>query len=115
MLRRDAAAWLARLQSRRDPEIEQKFNRWRDRDPAHAEAFERVAASYQQAGLLRYSALASAPAGEARQVPARTPIFAWAAAAALFFILAGGIYLVLGSGLWSGGTEAVMLSTRIGE
>jgi transmembrane sensor len=115
MLRRDAAAWLARLQSRRDPEIEQKFRRWRDRDPAHAEAFERVAASYQQAGLLRYSALAAAPAGEARPARAGTPTYAWAAAAALFFILAGGIYMVLGSGLWTSGTEAVMLSTRIGE
>jgi transmembrane sensor len=115
MLRRDAAAWLARLQSRRDPEIERKFHRWRDRDPAHAEAFERVAASYQQAGLLRYSALASAPAGEARPTLARTPTYAWAAAAALFVILSVGIYGVLGSGLWTSGTEAVMLSTRIGE
>ena len=115
MLRRDAAAWLARLQSRRDPEIEQKFSRWRDRDPAHAEAFERVAASYQQAGLLRYSALASAPARATRPARARQPTYAWAAAAALIFLFSAGIYLVLGSGLWTSETEAVMLSTRIGE
>jgi transmembrane sensor len=115
MLRRDAAAWLARLQSRRDPEIERKFRRWRDRDPAHAEAFERVAASYQQAGLLRYSALASVPAGAPRPASARAPTYAWAAAAALILLFSAGIYLVLGSGRWTSGTEAVMLSTRIGE
>lgn len=115
MLRRDAAAWLARLQSRRDPEVEEKFGRWRDRDPAHAEAFERVAASYREAGLLRYSALASAPASRARPARALKPTYAWAAAAALIFLFSAGIYLVPGSGLWTSGTEAVMLSTRIGE
>lgn len=116
MLRRDAAAWLARLQSRRDPDIEQKFRRWRDRDPAHAEAFERVAASYQQAGLLRYSALADAFAGAgARAARPRTLSYAWAAAAALVLVFSAGLYLVLGSGLWTSETEAVMLSTGIGE
>lgn len=116
MLRRDAAAWLARLQSRRDPEVEQKFKRWRDRDPAHAEAFERVAASYQQAGLLRYSALAHASAGAgSRPVRSRTFNYAWAAAAGVILLFSAGLYLFLGSGLWTGGTEAVMLSTGIGE
>ena len=116
MLRRDAAAWLARLQSRRDPEVEQKFQRWRDRDPAHAEAFERVAASYQQAGLLRYSALASASDGTtSRPAHSRTPNYAWAAAAALALLISAGLYLVLGSTPWTSGTEAVMLSTKIGE
>lgn len=116
MLRRDAAAWLARLQSRRDPDVEQKFKRWRDRDPAHAEAFERVAASYQQAGLLRYSGLADASAGAGlRPARPRTLSYAWAAAAALVLFFSAGLYLVLGSGLWTSGTEAVMLSTGVGE
>ena len=116
MLRRDAATWLARLQSRRDPKVEEKFQRWRDRDPAHAEAFERVSASYQQAGLLRYSALTSASTREASRPPSsRTPNYAWAAAAALILLFSGGFYLVLGSGLRTSGTEAVMLSTGIGE
>ena len=116
MLRRDAASWLARLQSRRDPDIEQKFERWRSRHPAHAEAFERVAASYQQAGLLRYSALATAASAKSpRSASPRTLHYAWAAAAALIIFLSAGLYLVLGSGLWTNGTEAVMLSTGIGE
>ncbi len=115
MLRRDASAWLARLQSRRDPEVEEKFQRWRNRDPAHAEAFERVAASYQQAGLLRYSALASAPTGTVRPARVKTPAYAWAVAAALILIFSVAIYRTLGSGLWMSGTEAVMLSTRVGE
>ncbi|HEV8407207.1 MAG TPA: FecR domain-containing protein [Sphingomicrobium sp.] len=117
MLRSEAAGWLARLQSRRDPEVEQKFQRWRDHDPAHAEAFERVAASYQQAGLLRYSALASSSAGAApRPARSRTPSYVWAAAAAALIVLvSAGLYGVLGRGLWTSGTEAVMLSTKIGE
>ena len=116
MLRREAAGWLARLQSRRDPDVERKFNRWRDRDPAHAEAFERVAASYQQAGLLRYSAIAANSADRAsRGARPRTPSYAWAAAAALILLFSAGLYLALGTGLWTSGTEAVMLSTKVGE
>ena len=114
MLRRDAAAWLARLQSRRDPGVDEKFRRWRDRDPAHAEAFERVTASYQQAGLLRYSGLAHGSSG-GRQARSRTFNYAWAAAAALVLLFSAGLYLVLGSGLGPSGTEAVMLSTGVGE
>lgn len=116
MLRRDAAAWLARLQSRRDPEIEQKFRRWRDRDPAHAEAFERVAASYRQAGLLRYSAEAYGSTGAgARPIRSRSLGYAWAAGAAVILLFSAGLFLLLGSGLWTSGTEAVMLSTKVGE
>jgi transmembrane sensor len=116
MLRRDAATWLARLQSRRDPDIEQKFERWRSLHPANAEAFERVAASYRQAGLLRHSALAAASyAAVPRPERPRTLTYALAAAAALIMFLFAGLYLFLGSGLWTSGTEAVMLSTGIGE
>jgi transmembrane sensor len=114
MLRRDAAAWLARLQSGRDPEVEQKFQSWRSRNPANAEAFERVSASYKEAGLLRYSALASIDAAVARPARSRTPAYAWAAAAALIFFASAGIYRGLGP--WGvSGTDAMMLSTRIGE
>ena len=116
MLRREAAAWMARLQSRRDPEIERKFHNWRDRDPAHAQAFERVSNSYQQAGLLRYSMLPTPQAGAAaRPMPSRAPRYALAAAAALVLLLSAGIYLRIEGGPWMSGTEAVMLSTSVGE
>lgn len=115
MLRREAATWLARLQSRRDPEIENKFHRWRDRDPAHAEAFERVAASYQQAGLLRYSALAAVPSRAVARSRFRAPSYSWSLAAALMLLVSAGIYLTLAREFWTGGTEAVMLSTKVGE
>ena len=117
MLRREAAAWMARLQSGRDPQIERKFQRWHDRDPAHASAFERVSKSYQQAGLLRYSTSASL-AGDARAYPAysrKRPSFALAAAAALVLLLSAGTFLFLRAGRWTSSTEAVMLSTKVGE
>ncbi|HEX3423749.1 MAG TPA: FecR domain-containing protein [Sphingomicrobium sp.] len=114
MLRREAATWLARLQSRSDPQVERKFRRWRDRDPAHAQAFERVASSYQQAGLLRYSALASARAAP-QPIRSPAPKYAWATAAALVLIVSAALYLARGTALWTSGTEAVMLSTKVGE
>lgn len=118
MLRRQAANWLARLQSGRDPEAERKFSRWYSADPAHAEAFERVRRSYEQAGLLRQSPIASAPmpgAGERKPSAARlNPRYNWAAAAALAILVPAAL-LAIGRGISLGGTNAVMLVTRVGE
>lgn len=115
MLRREAARWLARLQSERDPDIRGKFERWRAH-PRHAAAFERVNRTYQQAGLVRHSpALGStqqAPANP-RGRPQLRPALAAAAAAAV--LVPAAVVLVRGGAFPFAGTNAVMLMTGVGE
>ena len=115
MLRREAASWLARLQSDRDSDVERKFERWRDTDPRHAAAFNRVRGSYEQAGLLRHSP----GAGPAQLEPAiRRPEWkprpALAAAAAIVILIPVGVLLVRGGSPFVS-TDAVMLMTTVGE
>ena len=92
MLRREAATWLARLQSGRDPGIEGKFERWLDAHPRNRDAFARVQRSYQQAGLLRHSQLVDR-IGEPQAVPspARRPRLALAGAVAVGVAFSGGV------------------------
>lgn len=116
MLRRDAANWLARLQSAEDPDIQRKFQRWHDADPRHSGAFERVKRSYERAGLLRQSALARLdPSQAALPKPQRTAMPALAAAVAAVVLVPVGVVLVRGGAFPLGGTEAVMLMTNVGE
>lgn len=116
MLRREAASWLARLQSGRDSDIENKFRRWRDADPRHAEAFDRVHRSYEQAGLLRHSpAAVSGKQGRAIGKPEWKPRPALAAAAALAVLVPVGLLLVGRNPLALGSTEVMMLATSVGE
>ena len=114
MLRREAATWLARLQSGREPGAEHEFRKWYEADPAHAAAFDRVKRSYEQAGLLRQSAQAYAapePQGARR---AATQRYAWAAAAALAAVVPV-VILVSGHAPFLRDTNAVMLVTGVGE
>lgn len=116
MLRREAASWLARLQSGRDPDIERKFNRWRDSDPRHAEAFDRVQRSYEQAGLLRHSQFVVSVEREAtiRKADWR-PRPALAAAAAVAVLVPIGVLAIRGGVMPLSGTNALMLMTSVGE
>lgn len=114
MLRREAAAWLARLQSGRDPEVPDRFCRWRDADPAHAAAFERVKQSYDRAGLLRQSAHSRETADLRASPGAMAPRYAWAAAAALAAVVPAAM-LVSGRMPFASRTDAVMLVTGVGE
>ena len=114
MLRREAATWLARLQSGRDPDVERKFRKWRDANPAHATAFDRVQRSYGQAGLLRQSPSTSGAAEQRRPLRAAAPGYAWAAAAALAAMVPT-VILVSGRVPFVSGTNAVMLVTGVGE
>jgi len=113
---REAASWLARLQSGREPGIEAKFERWRDSDPRHAVTFDRILRTYEQAGLLRYSATVRADERElAVHGRERRLRPALAAAAAVVLLLSIGLLLVRSGGAPFAGTEAVMLTTRTGE
>src|SRR5579872_6134655 len=116
MLRREAASWLARLQSGREPDIERKFEQWRNADPRHALGFNHVRQSYEQAGLLRYSAGAAThldqPTISTRRWQPR-PALAAAALAAVLVPL--GLVLVGERRPAFGGTDAVMLMSGIGQ
>jgi transmembrane sensor len=115
-LRRVAASWLARLQSDRDPDVQRKFHRWRDADPRHAAAFDRVNHSYGQAGLLRHSPLAGSsqlqPIVKKQEWTLRPAL---AAAAAIVILVPAGVMLFRDGNPSFGGTEAVMLMTSVGE
>ena len=115
MLRREAANWLARLQSGRDPDIERKVQQWQDADPRHAAALDRVRRSYEQAGLLRYSPTAVSDQHEpAIRKPEWKPRPALAAAAAIVVLVPIGA-LMVGGILPFGRANAMMLMTKVGE
>lgn len=116
MIRREAAAWLARLQSGREDDIEVKFRRWRETDPRHAAAFDRVRRSYEQAGLLRHSTK-FAGWGHAPAVgkPRWQPRPALAAAAAILILVPVGALLIREGMLPFGGPKGTMLMTAVGE
>lgn len=108
-LRREAARWLARLQSGRDAHAERKWRKWYEADPAHAAAFDRVRKSYDAAGLLRHSSVSAA---EASARPIRPPAtrYGLAAAAGLAIVTAG---IVAQISLNS--PDVLMLATSVGE
>lgn len=117
MLRGEAASWLARLQSGRDPNIQLKFRQWHDSDARHAAAFEAVRRSYEQAGLLRHSSRVTPQGlGLRPQPPARSSSrgYAVAAAIAVAVFVPAGVLLVAGV-LPLSGTSAMVLATRVGE
>jgi transmembrane sensor len=115
MLRREAAGWLARLESGRDPDIDRKFRRWHDADPAHAQAFETVQRSYSQAGLLRLSrVLPGRSPSELSKPVSSTSWYGWAAAAALVIAIPAA-WFAFSHGVIVRGTDAVMLATGVGE
>lgn len=116
MLRREAATWLARLQSGRDPDIERKFQQWREADPRRAAAFDRVRRSYEQAGLLRHSPIAASDQhAPAVRKPEWKPLPALAAAAAVVVLVPVGVVLFRDGTLAFGRTQTLMLMTRVGE
>jgi transmembrane sensor len=112
MMRREAAQWLSRLQSGRDPDARAKFETWYS-DPAHADAFDRVQGSYQRSGLLRHSsAYLPQMSGYPSPSTEAAPVFAFAVAATLALVAIG---LILRGGPLMPRTDAVMLKTNVGE
>lgn len=114
MLRNEAARWLARLQSSKTPATEERFRRWYNRSPAHADAFDRISRSYSKAGLLRESVVLDQQPSSAREQHPPTRRVAFAAAASLAIVVCG--VAALNSGVTSFGSRNVlMLETRVGE
>lgn len=117
MLRREAATWLARLEGGGSPEVQQRFRRWYEAHPAHAEAFDRVRHNYESAGLLRRSELARHRSLSPERPRVSSPQQRWAVAAAIAVaLLVPGAILVTQGGLSPGGTRnAVLLASAVGE
>ncbi len=116
MLRREAASWLARLQSGREPDVETRFRRWRDSDPRNGEAFDRVSRSYEQAGLLRHSLnIDSARPELASPKPEWRARPALAAAAAIVLLVPVGLLVVRSGSLPRGSANELTLITNVGE
>ena len=116
MLRREASAWLARLQSGSDAGVERRFRRWYEASPAHAAAYERVRRSYESAGLLRHSELARERQLDERAPRASTqPRWAFAAAVAAAVLIPAGILVTNGGIAPFGARNAVLLASAVGE
>ncbi len=54
-MRGEAAAWVMRLRDAHTAADREAFEHWIARDPSHQDAFDRAAASYDAAGVLRTS------------------------------------------------------------
>ena len=110
--RRSAAKWLARMKGPRAGEFREAFERWRA-EPANAEAYARVSATFNWAALLRFDRPSSTtilPTSDRR--PRRVAL---AAFLALVLALPAAI-IVSGSMPFPWGSQAtLMYSTRVGE
>ncbi len=116
-LRRDAAGWFARLQGAASEQDRAAFKRWYEADPAHAEAYERVRARYNSAGLL-----AQTEVGRNRSLKERTLRPAWsgkyamAAGVAALLVISGAVLLGRPEALMpSAEAQALFFATSIGE
>jgi len=56
-VRNEARAWIVRLKDAHSSEDRKAFEEWLAADPAHREAYQKVAASYDASGILRTSAI----------------------------------------------------------
>jgi transmembrane sensor len=111
-IRREAADWVARLAGGADEEDRERFRRWHDADPRHAEAYVRIAGIWKAAGRLpsRSGAQDAAPA------PSERGPFRLALAASLVAILAAAMLLLLAArGSVVPAAELLVLATEVGE
>lgn len=118
-LRREAADWLARLRGPADEADKAAFDRWYA-DPDHAEAYDRVQASYDAAGMLAGTELGRARGLSAAQAPVVQRIgqrpYALAACLAALLIIPGALLVThLNRPLAPARADIFYLATRIGE
>ncbi|MDP9424247.1 MAG: FecR domain-containing protein [Pseudomonadota bacterium] len=114
-IRREAAAWVARLAENAGTAEHAAFRQWRDADPRHAEAYDRIAGIWNQAGRASRS-----PAADASRMvrPAERPqMLGFALAASLAFAVLVSV-LLLGS-RWLPGAgpeqEPMIFAAAVGE
>lgn len=112
-IRREASDWVARLAERPGPEDLATFRQWRDADPRHAEAYDRIADIWNKAGRLSRPAGADNVRNEPRSERPRTFGFALAASLAVAVLVS----LLLGSRLLSDPApeESMVFAAALGE
>lgn len=114
-LRREAADWLARLRGVLSETDRADFQRWHDADPAHAEAYDRVKAVYDSAGLLAQTQL-----GRNRGLPERKSSswrrpYALAASVALLLVIAAAVLVRPAALMPQAEARILTFATRVGE
>jgi transmembrane sensor len=111
---REAHAWLARLQGDPSSRDRSEFERWCNEDPAHRQAYERVAADWRESyGLLAHTHVGRGRAGLAER-SRRPRAFGLAVAAASLAILLAASLLMFRPGAESA-ARAEVITTAIGE
>lgn len=113
-IRRQASDWVARLAGAATEEDHAAFRRWRDADPRHAEAYDRIAAIWNQAGRL------SRPAGGGKRTAGaseRPRAFGFALAASLAAVVLVSVLLLGSRGLFGSASrqEPILLAAAVGE
>ena len=113
-IRREASDWVARLAEHASAEDQAAFRRWRDADPRHAEAYDRIASIWLQAGQLspRSRGVAGAAPSSARPRTFRFALAASLAAVAIFSVLLLGSRWLPESGSQQ---QAMLLAAAVGE
>ncbi|HSX56051.1 MAG TPA: FecR domain-containing protein, partial [Sphingomonas sp.] len=86
-LREEAGLWFARMRGPDAAQHRAAFDRWRDADPAHQAAYDRMTRRWNQTALIGHTRAAKARTGLVRQPRWRAGVIA-AAAAALIAIVA---------------------------
>ena len=86
-LSREASDWVVRLAEHASAEDHAAFRRWRDADPRHAEAYDRIASIWNQSGRLSRSPTADDAQGNARIARPRAFGFALAASLAAAIVI----------------------------
>lgn len=111
-IRQEASDWVARLAEHGSTQDHAAFRRWHDADPRHAEAYDRTAAIWSQAGRLSRSP-GGAVRTDARSERPRAIRFALAASLAAAVLVS---VLLVGSRLLPrSAQEAMVFAARVGE
>ena len=113
-IRHEAADWVARLANAATEEDRAAFASWREADPRHAEAYDRIAAIWNQAGRLSRPLAGSTRTGLASERP-RAFGFALAASLAAPVLVS---VLLLGPRLLPGSAsqqQPMLLAAAVGE
>lgn len=115
--RREAADWLARLRGPAGDADHAAFQRWYRADPAHAEAYDRVKARYDSAGLIAQTTLGRGRAlPEPRRVTGKRRTYAMAAGIAALLLFSAALLLGRPEALMPRAeAETLHFETAVGE